>query len=128
MRTLSLLALVLSLAACDSGGPADAEVSLTDEARLGVGETAVVDGVAVRFDDVVEDSRCPDTAVCVWPGWAIVALTIDGQAYDLRVVDPDEETGAGAEVGGRLVFATDLTGGPFADEEPVVAVATANAR
>ncbi len=43
------------------------------------GETVEIDHhdyVAVRFNHVVEDSRCPANAICVQPGRAVVELTV----------------------------------------------------
>lgn len=41
----------------------------------------------VRFDEVVEDSRCPEDATCVWEGAVEVALTIyeDGVPSSVRL-------------------------------------------
>jgi len=33
-------------------------------------------GFTVHFDEVIEDSRCPNGVVCVWEGIAILNLTI----------------------------------------------------
>jgi hypothetical protein len=35
-------------------------------------------GLALTFEAVVEDSRCPAGATCVWEGDAIVRIRIDG--------------------------------------------------
>ena len=41
-----------------------------------LGEEATLHGTTVRFDKVVEDSRCPTSVDCVWAGQAIVRLTV----------------------------------------------------
>ena len=111
MRTAFLL-LVLALVGCDASDPsASSDLTVTGQATLGVGESAVVDGVSVTFDGVEEDSRCPPDAVCVWEGVAFVALDLDGTARRVRVVDPERSPEAGVRVGGVTVFASALSFG-----------------
>lgn len=43
----------------------------------------------VKFDEVVEDSRCPEGAMCFWAGQAIVAVSINGEQLKLKVADSD---------------------------------------
>jgi hypothetical protein len=43
----------------------------------------------VRFDEVVEDSRCPEGAYCFWAGRAIVAVSINGERLQLMAADAD---------------------------------------
>ena len=47
---------------------------------LGGGQEASVDGLRVRFADVLEDSRCPASVVCFWSGQA--RLTVVAQTED----------------------------------------------
>ncbi len=59
----------------DVVGPSHVAARVT----LRPGETVEIDHhdyVAVRFNRVVEDSRCPVTANCVQPGRAVVELTL----------------------------------------------------
>ena len=108
-----LLFAVLGLAACDSAdsvlSPADAQ---SGEVALALGASGSLDGLALSFDEVIEDSRCPADVECVWEGRALVGLTIAGEPVDLQVVDPEREPEAGVRVGGFTVFATRLTAGP----------------
>ena len=124
----ALFATLAPSAGCDASKPVqESEVRVAAVARLALGETATVDGVRVTFERVEEDSRCPDTAMCVWAGVALVDLALDGEPYRLRVADPQHEPEAGVRIGGHLVFAVGLSGGPSSDEDPVVTVATARA-
>jgi hypothetical protein len=43
---------------------------------LRIGETITIEGepLTVSFDRVVEDSRCPTNATCVWAGTAVVQI------------------------------------------------------
>jgi hypothetical protein len=43
----------------------------------------------VKFEEVLEDSRCPEGAMCFWAGQAIVAVSINGEQLKLKVADSD---------------------------------------
>ena len=111
---------VLTVAGCDlfecALPPPEAPARTAGPAEIALGGSAVVDGVAVAFESVAEDSRCPTNAVCVWAGQAVVGLTLDGEARDLQVADPERTPEAGAVVGGRVVFATALAPEPEVDD------------
>ena len=47
-------------------------------------QTATVQGVAVTFQQVVSDSRCPINAVCVWAGEATIEVTVRGRGPEAR--------------------------------------------
>lgn len=57
-----------------------------------MGEVAAVDGPKVRPDQVIEDSRCPTDAQCVWAGRLIVRATVFGGGWlkqlDLTLGEP----------------------------------------
>ena len=60
---------------------ASADPGLDREFTLGGGQEASVDGLRVRFADVLEDSRCPASVACFWSGQArltVVAQTEGG--------------------------------------------------
>jgi len=59
---------------------ASADPGLDRDVTLGGGQEASVDGLRVRFADVLEDSRCPTSVACVWSGQA--RLTVVAQAED----------------------------------------------
>ena len=46
------------------------------EGPVSLGQTAYVGGPRVRPESVVEDSRCPANARCVWAGRAIVRVAV----------------------------------------------------
>ena len=60
----------------------DSSMQAPTDIQLRVGETATLDGGALQVTlvQVVEDSRCPMNAMCVWMGRAVVSLhvTVDG--------------------------------------------------
>ena len=70
MKRLIFLTLPILLAACATTGRA----SLEGPARIG--QTVRVDGPTVRPLAVIEDSRCPSDAVCVWAGRVIVRVVV----------------------------------------------------
>jgi hypothetical protein len=74
-RGLALGALLLALGCNRVTGPAG--VKLGEEFELRVGQTGLVDDelLALSFEDVPQDSRCPIDAICVWEGDAVVRVT-----------------------------------------------------
>jgi len=81
MRRLSGLCLIV-LCACTSVKQHDAAgrppVKLGEEFTLALGESIGVAGgqVILEFDRVLEDSRCPMNARCIWEGNAKIELAI----------------------------------------------------
>ena len=79
---LVLLTLVV-LGGCGGSGGVEAVEGVPF--ALEVGESATVGGAEVAFLEVVEDSRCPTGAECVWAGKARVRLAVDGGPVVLSV-------------------------------------------
>lgn len=75
-----LAACVATPAARTGGGP------------VGLGQTAYIDGPRVRPDRVIEDSRCPMNARCVWAGRFVLRATVFGggrtRQVDLTLGEP----------------------------------------
>lgn len=135
MRTLPILLALAFFVGCDSSE--SGATDLTDRERAGLqagevqiplGETATLDGLTIRFDEVIEDSRCPEDVACVWGGWGRVGLTIDGQADTLFVYLPETVDKDSVRIGDVTVFAVDLAPYPRADAPsdatPVVALSS----
>jgi hypothetical protein len=74
---LLLSVLTATTLACDRdsshSGSGVATVSLSVS-----GVTVIGSGVTLRLDEIVSDSRCPATAICVWAGEATAGLTVTG--------------------------------------------------
>ena len=72
----------VEVAAQDDTVPAADAGPVPADVQLHVGESASLDGGAVKvtLEQVAEDSRCPKDVMCVWAGRALVALhvTVDG--------------------------------------------------
>ena len=71
MRTLGVATLALLLSGCGTD-PAGPSAPLGSTFRLGVGESVSIQGSGIELgiDQVLDDSRCPADALCVWPGTA----------------------------------------------------------
>ena len=66
------------------GGRTEQTIQLNTEFQLGFGKEAVVDGssLRIRFDTLLEDSRCPVDVQCVWAGNAKIVLRLEGDARE----------------------------------------------
>lgn len=70
--------LVLLVAVCTAGQRASAPARPPSEITVKLGQTAGCGpGMSICFEDVLEDSRCPVGATCVWAGNAKVALMVE---------------------------------------------------
>ena len=72
--TLVFAFLLWAPASCDQ----KATVPLKQEFDLKLGQSAVAgdERLKINFVSVVEDSRCPEGATCIWAGNAKIALTL----------------------------------------------------
>ena len=75
---LIIAAIVLSVSGCadTSNG---VEVSLGQEFSLSIGQSALIKGenLEIKFEEVVEDSRCPWEVTCVWEGRVSLSVEIN---------------------------------------------------
>lgn len=71
LRKIGLAALLLPASAC-SHVPTGPSAPLGAPFRVGVGQSVRLEsaGFELGFDQVLEDSRCPADAICVWAGTA----------------------------------------------------------
>jgi hypothetical protein len=96
---LAVGALLSAGASCHSQAPSSPETPSASEVVLSPGETAQVQGLAVKFDGVSADSRCPLGVTCVWEGDAVVIVTASqppaaGSAVELHTSGRFPQEGA----------------------------------
>jgi hypothetical protein len=89
LRALALLAPVL-LSACAVLPAPDTTPALPSGTPAALGQKVRVGDLTVTPTAVVEDSRCPINARCVWAGRLVVRTRIDGQADGARWSDTAE--------------------------------------
>ena len=59
---------------------------------LGVGDSfELPDGSTLEFVELVQDSRCPADAMCIWQGEAVLQFGLDGLRFKTRFTSPDDE-------------------------------------
>ena len=88
-KPLTILALpaafALSACATTAGAP------LPDGSDVALGQKAYVDGPLVQPVEVVEDSRCPMNARCVWAGRTRLSVRIElGSRSETREIGSDQ--------------------------------------
>ena len=87
----------------------DEQTELGKEFQLSVGQTAWVqpENVYVQFEEISENSLCPEDAVCVWAGQATVKLSIwkAGQTpEDVNLTLPDLDTASKTAGGYKITW------------------------
>lgn len=89
LRHLLIFAVILfiTLTGC-SNDQSDVTVGLGETFTIGVGKSARITGeeMIVTFDEVIDDSRCPQNVTCVWEGIASSRVTINYQDKDHTLV------------------------------------------
>ena len=85
------LAIVLTTSGC-GGGPSDVQTRLNEEFSLFMGQRALIAGenLEIRFEEVIEDSRCPRDVICIWAGrvTCMIELTHAGSSYRMALTEP----------------------------------------
>lgn len=122
----------------DTGPTSQAPMSdLGEVFVLEVGAHAMVDGHTIRFDSVLEDSRCPTDVDCVWEGRATVSLALiaDDIVSDVQLsipgyanADSEPQDAQSATVGGYRLTLLQLDPYPAADGQGSSAIAKATLR
>jgi hypothetical protein len=87
---LVLLCVVLTASSCSALD--NVQVRLNEELCLSIGQHASITGedLAVSFEEVAEDSRCPSNVTCVWAGRVscVVELTHAGASDRITLTEP----------------------------------------
>jgi hypothetical protein len=87
-----LISLCVVLAACGCSQLTDIRAHLNEEFCLSTGQRASITGedLAISFEEVTEDSRCPTGVTCVWEGRVscVVELTHGGSSQRITLTEP----------------------------------------
>jgi hypothetical protein len=82
---LILLSMANGLSACEDSG----SVSLNQEFSLIIGQKISIEdlNLEITFRRVIEDSRCPQGAECIWEGNGKVELEISGDEIADKIIE-----------------------------------------
>lgn len=65
-----------------------AHAGFDEKVALKIGQAEkLAGGISVKFVEIVEDSRCPEGATCIWAGRAIVRIEVTENGSEPRIVD-----------------------------------------
>lgn len=103
MRALAVIVVLVLAAARCAVDPGIHAATLGADVVLAMGKRAVFNpgGLEVRFVSIVEDSRCPADATCIWAGRVVARLAIHDASRP--TADYDVVAGEGATVQGFQV-------------------------
>jgi hypothetical protein len=91
MVSACIIGIIVLLAGCVGGTVDTVLAGLDTPFTLAVGQTAVItgEGLELRFENVIEDSRCPLNVECIWEGRAsyTVRLTYEGNSYNMVLTE-----------------------------------------
>ena len=109
-RCVVLLISLLALSAFYGcrGGTGTIKASLNSEFSLAVGQVAELEGeqLAVQFEGVRDDSRCPKGATCIWQGkvTSVIRINGNGSSTELVLTMPGLSDERGKAAYGRYEF------------------------
>ncbi|MFC1944317.1 hypothetical protein ACFLX5_02315 [Chloroflexota bacterium] len=117
MPLLAFGILVWTGAGC-AGSTGEIEAGLGREFTLSIGKTAVIlgEGLSIRFDEVIEDSRCPKDVVCIWEGRvSCVVQVIEGDStHEMVLTEQGMSDGYATETYGE--YRIDFHVEPYPEE------------
>lgn len=113
-----VLAAIVSVACGRSPTQPDVVTGQPFDVRAGA-TVELPDGIRLRFDSVLSDSRCPIDAVCVRAGEAVVAITLSkagtvAAEFDVQTDPPDRRS---AVYSGHSITLTALQPFPRSDRQ-----------
>ncbi|AKG52743.1 hypothetical protein DGWBC_0051 [Dehalogenimonas sp. WBC-2] len=87
--------LVASLAGCNTGAQ---DYPLNQQFTLSPGQSAKItsEDIAITFNKVLNDSRCPVGATCIWEGQVqcLISIKLDGKTEQLTLTQSGSDTAA----------------------------------
>ncbi len=83
---LASVSILLFLVSCT--GTNKLKADLGQEFTLSIGQSAQIEGenLQVRFEEVLEDSRCATGATCIWEGRVSIAVEINDNGSPYKMV------------------------------------------
>ena len=124
MRIITVIAVVLSLVFLAGCGGQTTRVALGQEFPLAVGESAAIKGenLLVTFVEVVEDSRCPTGATCIWEGRATsrVKIASSNGTQNIDLTEPGLSAGMSQQTFGNYWINFRLLPYPVVGKEKAV--------
>ena len=88
------------------------EASAQSRMVLKPGQQMTVSGLRIKFLSVVEDSRCPENARCVWAGNAKIKLQVTSKRLGTRIFEMNTFSGPkGNQFDGYAINLENLTPG-----------------
>lgn len=85
----------------------------TVKLRTGQQKTAVGGDLRIKFISVIEDSRCPPEAVCVWAGNAKISVRVTDRQRRTQLMTMNTNTGnLGDQFAGYAINLTELSAKP----------------
>lgn len=106
----SILILTLCFAGFVSTATAQAKEKQEIKMLVGTKKKASRSKLTVKFLSVVEDSRCPEDANCVWAGNAKIKISVKSADQPEEFFELNTNTGAtGTTYGRYAVYLTELT-------------------
>lgn len=104
------LSLILTLI---FGGIVQTQAQTSVTVGVGKQKTATTDKIKIKFLSLVEDSRCPTDANCVWAGNAKIKVLITNRRGKSETFEINTNTGAkGAVFGGWAINLVSLSPAP----------------
>lgn len=94
LRPLAPLALIIAMSGCAviPDAPVVESPAAPQGSAAALGQSVSVGNLVATPLEVVEDSRCPINARCIWPGRLVVKTRIDGAGWretaDLTLGEP----------------------------------------
>ncbi len=91
MKYLLIYSAFLLIQCNNSGTPLNPAPGHEFEINYGQSRTLDNYPLTIKFKNVIEDSRCPENAVCVWEGNARIAIEVSQKDFILNtVLEPEE--------------------------------------
>jgi hypothetical protein len=99
----------------------EVKASLGQEISLSIGQSVVIKGedLIIKFEEVLEDSRCPRDVTCIWEGRVrcLVELKIGGITEKVELIQPGLTDQPGQIQYGDYQFSFSVEPYPEAGEE-----------